>query len=172
MRFVQRVLVRLTPVPSPGPTAALLGVLAAGLGAGCKSSTAPSNLPSGPTVVGTWHVTSAALSSGTLSPSTFDVVVAQHGTAYVVTLPALTWSVGPLVFNSQAHIVPFLDTTLFVVEELPASPTLPCEFITIGGRKNATVDSLMAPTVEIFDSDTGAGPSCEPLTVAPVVETK
>lgn len=137
----------------------------------CKSSTGPTISTAG-TVLGTWHVTSGALSSGTLSPTTFDITVGKVGSAYVVTLPTLTWSVGPLAFSTQAHIVPFIDTTLFVVEELPVSPTLPCEFITIGGRKNATVDTVMSATVEVFDSDTSAGPSCAPSALAFAVETK
>ena len=153
------------------PTRNRLALVAAvTLAATCKSSTAPTSTAG--TVLGTWHVTSGALSTGTLSPTTFDITVGKVGASYVVTLPALTWSVGPLVFNTQAHIVPFVDTTLFVVEELPVSPTLPCEFINIGGRKNATVDTVMSATIEVFDSDTGAGPSCAPSALAFAVETK
>lgn len=167
VQFVLMRLHRLHPAQSIGGLLTRLAI--AGLGAACTSSTAP---PSGPTVAGTWHVTSAALSSGTLSPSTFDIVVTPVGHSYVASLPALTWSVGPLVFNTQAHIVPYVDTTLFVVEELPTSPTLPCEFVTIGGRKNASIDSLMSPTIEVFDSDTGAGSSCAPVALAFAVEKK
>ena len=154
-----------------GPRKLLVLLAAIAIATTCKSSTGPTNPPSG-TVVGTWHVTSGTLSTGTLSPTTFDVTVAKVGASYVVSLPALTWSVGPLVFNTQPHIVPFVDTSLFVVEELPVSPTLPCEFINIGGRKNATVDTVLSATVEVFDSDTGAGPSCAPSAIAFAVETK
>ena len=137
----------------------------------CRSNTGPST-PPGPSVAGTWHVATSALTAGTLSPDTFEFTVTLEGSSAIVALPALTWSTGSLVFNSQAQVLGLIDTTRFVVAEFPTSSTVACEFITIGGTKNATIDTLKAATVEIFDSDTGAGGACFPVTGAAAVVTK
>ena len=91
-----------------------LSVTVLGLLLACSSSTAPK-----PTVAGTWHVALGALTSGSLSPASFDVVVPSSGS--VVTMPGLTWSVGSVLFDSVPSIPVFSDTTVFGFGELERS---------------------------------------------------
>lgn len=144
--------------------------LTAGVCLACASS--PAAPPSGPSLAGTWHVAAAALNHGTLSSDTFDIVVARRTSGYAVTMPALTWSVGPVVYNSGARIAPTLDTTFIIIEEFPATVTLPCQFVTVAGRESPTADTLRAATVSVFNSDTLPGNACSPQAVASATVTK
>lgn len=144
-------------------------VVLAALGAlgGCSDSSAP-----GPGV-DTWHVTTFGLGSGTLSPATFDVVVTPVGNGSVrVSMPAITWSVGPVVFDSTAGLIGFSDTTSFGFFRLASNKTAYCQFMDVWGRMNAGRDTLKSATVQVISGDTTAGGFCVVKTSGPATVTK
>ncbi len=73
----------------------------------CSSSTSPA-----PSVAGTWHVTVGSLSSGSMSPSTFDITVTQVGSSYGLAMPALSY--GTATFNTGDTAVVAHDSLLGV----------------------------------------------------------
>lgn len=129
---------------------------AAALIAACSSSTSPK-----PSFAGTWHVAvQGSLTSGTLAPDTFSVVVNQVKTdSYTVTMPSLTWS--SLTFDSGASVIRFTDTTMFGFGAGTHSPTQHCQFIEFFGTKNKSADTLTSAFAEFFNSDTIPGGYCQ-----------
>ncbi len=120
-----------------------------------NSSTAPK-----PTLAGTWHVSGATLSSGTLSPAGFDITVKASGDTYLVTMPSVTWSVGPVTYDSGSGWVNFSDSTFFGFGEYQHSAAHMCAFVLIWGKPNAAKDTLKATSVAVANSDTIAGGFC------------
>lgn len=137
---------------SPVFVAALVGLLL-----GCSSSTSPK-----PTLAGTWHVAvQGSLTSGAMNPDTFSVTVKQVNTdSFTVTMPTLSWSVGPLLFDSGARADVFADTSHFGFSEYPHNRTQTCQAIDFYGTKNQGLDSLNGAYVEFFNSDTAPGGYC------------
>jgi hypothetical protein len=127
----------------------------------CSSSTAPK-----PSLAGTWHVTLGALNSGTLSPASFDVTVKQSGSNYTVTMPTLTWT-GGLVFDSGPNIEGFSDTTETGFIAFTHGPHAHiCQFVAVGGFKNASLDTLSSAGVIVENVDTIPGGYCARGTVS------
>ena len=119
--------------------------------------------PGGPgsTVVGRWHVTTFALGFGTLSPATFDVVVTAVGSdSFKVSMPAITWSIGPVVFDSTTGLLAFSDTANYGFYRLASHKTAYCQFIDVWGRRNAAQDTLRSATVQVISGDTTASGFC------------
>ena len=115
----------------------------------------------GPSVGDTWHVTTFALDTGTLSPATFDVVVTPTGNgSFHVRMPAITWSVGPVVFDSTAGLIAFSDTTSFGFFRLASHKTEYCQFIDVWGSMNAGHDTLKSATVQVISGDTAVAGYC------------
>lgn len=124
----------------------------------CSSkSTAPK-----PTVAGTWHVSFGALQGGTLTPTSFDAVVSAQGNSYVVSMPAITWSVGPVVFDS-AFVSTFSNSTTFgfAATVHATNRTQACELVQFAGTRNASRDTLQSAQVALFLGDTVAGGYCQ-----------
>jgi hypothetical protein len=118
-------------------------------------------------------VTTFGLGSGTLSPATFDVVVTAVGNqSFQVSMPAITWSVGPVVFDSTTGVIGFSDTTNFGFYRLASSKTEYCQFIDVWGRKNAAQDTLKSATVQVISGDTAAGGFCVVNTSGSATVTK
>lgn len=144
----------------------VLSVLA--LVCACSDSGTP-----GPSLAGRWHVTTFGLGSGTLSPATFDVVVTAVGNDSLhVSMPAITWSVGPVVFDSTAGVIGFSDTTNFGFYRLASQKTEYCQFMDVWGRKNAGLDTLRSATAQVISGDTAAGGFCVVATSGPATVTK
>ncbi len=120
-----------------------------------NSSTAPK-----PTLAGTWHVSGASLSNGTLSPSSFDITVKASGDTYLVTMPSVTWSVGSVTYDSGAGWVNFSDTSFFGFGEYQHNAAHMCAFVLIWGKPNAAKDTLKTTSVAVTNSDTIAGGFC------------
>jgi len=129
----------------------------AGLVAGCSSSTGPA-----PTLAGTWHVAvQGSLSTGALSPDTFSVTVTQvKADSFTVSMPAVAWSVGPLVFDSGASVGSFTDTSTFGFGAYPHNQTQICQYVVFFGTKNKGLDTLTNAVVELANSDTVPGGYC------------
>ena len=124
-------------------------------------------------MAGRWHVTSFGLGSGTLSPGTFDVVVTAVGNDSLhVSMPVITWSVGPVVFDSIVGLIRFSDTTNFGFFRLASHKTEYCQFVDVWGRKNAGQDTLTSATVQVISGDTTAGGFCVVATSGPATVTK
>jgi hypothetical protein len=131
--------------------------------------------PGGPgsTVVGRWHVTTFGLGFGTLSPATFDVIVTTVGTdSFRVSMPSITWSIGPVVFDSTMGLIGFTDTTNYGFFRLASHKTEYCQFLDVWGRKNAGGDTLKSATVQVISGDTAAGGFCVVNTSGSATVTK
>ena len=137
----------------------IVKALLAGLLVGCSSSTAPA-----PTLAGTWHVSVGPLTSGTITPTSFDITVTKSGASYAVSMPALTWS-GGLVFDSGPNLEGFSDTTYAGFVAFTHSPTHLCEFVTIAGVKNQAIDTLSGAEIAVESADTVPGPYCPMPTI-------
>src|SRR6266704_7074148 len=106
---------------------------AGGLWLGCSDSNGPA-----PTFAGTWHVTVGPIGYGSLSPNSFDVVVTAAGNnSFHVAIPAITWSVGPVVYDSTPTIATFADTTYWGFRVAPSTVTQHCDELLFYGQKNA-----------------------------------
>jgi hypothetical protein len=122
--------------------------------ASCSGSTGPS-----PTIAGTWHVTvqqPMPLMPGTLTPSTFDVVITPvPESAFAVTaMPALLWSQGPFTYDTLpaiGHRSPDSPDSILSFEEVCRS--LLCE-IFFRGRLNRTRDTLTGGMLQPYDTVT------------------
>jgi len=131
--------------------------------------------PGGPgsTVVGRWHVTTLGLGFGTLSPATFDVVVRAVGSdSFKVSMPVITWSIGPVVFDSTTGLLVFSDTTNYGFYRLASHKTEYCQFIDVWGRQNTAQDTLKSATVQVISGDTTAGGFCVVNTSGSATVTK
>jgi len=139
---------------------------AAGLWIACSDSNGPA-----PTIVGTWHVTVGTLSSGTISPSTFDAVITASGDSFLATLPRLTWSTGPVVFDSIAAVGVAEDSFLVITPQSTTS-TRTCDIIALGGRANAARDTLHGGYLSVIDTDMTGAFICKPKAQASVTAHK
>jgi hypothetical protein len=129
---------------------------AVGLWLACSDSGGPA-----PTFAGTWHVTIGPVGTGNLSPTSLDVVVTAAGNdSFHVTIPAMTWSIGPVVYDGAPTIPPFSDTTYWGFSVAPSNPTQRCDDVLFIGQKNAGKDTLTSAVVQVFHSDTVAGGYC------------
>jgi len=129
---------------------------AGGVWFGCSNSTGPA-----PTIAGTWHVTIGALDSGTISPSTFDAVVTASGDSFLAKVPRLTWSVGPLVFDSIAAVAVAQDSFIVISAQSLSSPRT-CDFVGVGGRANTARDTLHSAFFAVEDTDNTGAFICKP----------
>src|SRR5258708_2051965 len=109
---------------------ALVLAAAGGLWFGCSNSTGPA-----PTLAGTWHVSVGTLTAGTISPSSFDVVVTASGDSFLATIPTLTWSVGPVAYDTLASVEVVFDSNMVFLER-PATSSRTCDFVLMGGNAN------------------------------------
>src|SRR6266540_3800164 len=89
---------------------------AAGLWIACSDSNGPA-----PTITGTWHVTVGTLTSGTISPSTFDAVITASGDSFLATVPHLTWSTDSGVFDTFASVAVTEDSFLLITAQRSTS---------------------------------------------------
>ncbi len=133
----------------------------------CSSSTSPGV----PTVASTWHMTVGALGLGTLTPSSFDVVITQNGAGYNVSVPTLVWSVGPDTINGSASVYAFPDTTIFGFIKRAATGCALAEF---AGHLNASKTALTGAEVDVGDSvaTVGGSPTCFTQTTGSLTATK
>lgn len=120
----------------------------------CSDSSGPP-----PTLAGTWHVSLGTLNSGTISPSTFDVVLTASGDSFLATVPPLTWSVGSVVFDTLVSVAVAEDSFLVVSEQ--SSPRT-CDFVALTGRANAARDTLHGVEVAVSDTDNTGVYICKP----------
>jgi hypothetical protein len=145
---------------------AVLTVLA--LVCACSDAASP-----GAGATATWRVSTFGLGSGTLSPATFDVVVRTVGSdSFQVTMPPITWSVGPVVFDSTMGLIQFTDTANYGFFRLASHKTAYCQFVDVWGRKNAGQDTLTSATVQVISGDTAAGGFCVVRTSGGAIVTK
>lgn len=146
-----------------------LAVLAAlGVVCGCSDPGSP-----GPGASSRWHVSTLGLGFGTLSPATFDVIVTTVGTdSFRVSMPAVTWSIGPVVFDSTMGLIGFSDTTNYGFFRLASHKTEYCQFMDVWGRMNAGRDTLKSATVQVISGDTAAGGFCVVNTSGSATVTK
>jgi hypothetical protein len=127
----------------------------------------------GPDATATWRVSTFGLGSGTLSPATFNVVVRTVGSdSFQVIMPAITWSVGPVVFDSTMGLIQFSDTTNYGFFRLASHKTAYCQFVDVWGHKNAGQDTLTSATVQVISGDTAAGGFCVVRTSGGAIVTK
>jgi len=120
----------------------------------CSSSTGPA-----PTLAGTWHVSVGTLNSGTISPSTFDVVLTASGDTFLATIPHLTWSVGSQAFDTLVAVAVEEDSFVVITEQSSART---CDFVAVTGRANAARDTLHSGSFEVADTDNTGAFICKP----------
>ena len=128
-------------------------LILATLAAGSACATEP-----GPTIAGTWHVGIGTLDSGSISPTSFDVVVTPSADTFLLTMPTLTWS-GGRVYDVQKVVITFSSDTLAGFGARPSSPTIPCDAVELYGRVSPGRDTLRNAVVRIVDSSAVIGPS-------------
>ncbi len=88
----------------------LLALAAAGgvaVSLSCSSSTSPAA-----SATGTWHVSVASMNSGSVSPTTFDIVVTKSGSAYSGTVPTVAY--GSVTMNGGDTVEVMHDTLVAV----------------------------------------------------------
>lgn len=135
-------------------------LLAAAAIAGCSSGGEPT-----PTMAGTWHVTIHTLTSGAITPSSFDVVIAPSGATYAVSMPELTWTGGPsgvpVVFNAPPAMVRYSADSLtgFGEEAFGLQAVGLCGEVSFGGTLNASKDSLHNAVIGVADTMVALGSS-------------
>lgn len=118
-----------------------------------SSSTAPS-----PTFSGTWHVTVGTMSSGSITPSSFNVTVTEvNADSVTVVMPALTWSIGPVVYDSAASGSIFSGSSVLALDEVHRSPRNDCDGVAIYGNVNAARDTMLNAKIAIMDTATVQG---------------
>ena len=135
-------------------------VAAAGLWLGCSKDN------SAPTLEGTWQVNIGTFAGGTISPSSFQVKVWASADSYIVSMPMLTWSVGPTTYNGRPGVVKFSADTLAGFYESAyqglgggASSALLCHSVQIFGTVRGAHDTLFHARVQVSDTaeDIGGG---------------
>jgi len=144
----------------------LLTAISAATFAACSSSTGPK-----PTMAGTWHVVTGTLSTGNLNPTTFDVVIAASKDTFVATLPSLTWSVGPVTFDSAGSVNVVEDSFVSFSEQIGGSSHV-CDYIVIAGILNANRDALHSAVIVVGDTDTTMANTCKPKANGSVTANK
>lgn len=108
-----------------------------------------------PTRAGTWQVTVQSLDSGSLSPSTFSVVVTgANDTSYSVAMPALHWSAGlSPTYDTLPHVIRYqIDSgpaSLLEFGELCRS--LEC-MVSFRGRMNESYDTVALGGITFWDT--------------------
>ena len=122
-------------------------VLAAG--AAWMSCSSSSTAPKKAGFAGVWHVTTGALTRGTISPTSFDVTVTAAADTFVVSMPTVTWSVGPVNLNGQMWFNASTDSLHFGILK---SSLDQCGFLYVNGTVNAARDALSGVMVEVGDS--------------------
>ena len=146
----------------------LAGLAALALACACSDVGSP-----GPDGTATWRVSTFGLGSGTLTPATFNVVVRTVGSdSFQVFMPAITWSVGPVVFDSTMGLIRFSDTTSYGFFRLASHKTAYCQFVDVWGHKNAGQDALTSAVVQVISGDTAAGGFCVVRTSGGAIVTK
>ena len=129
-------------------------------GAAWMSCSSSSTAPKKASFAGVWHVSTGALTRGTLSPTSFDVTVTASADTFIVSMPTLTWSVGPVVFDGQMWFNASTDSAHFGI--LKGSVAQSCGFVYVNGTVNAARDSLSGVAVEVGDSLDIPSNTCEP----------
>ena len=126
-----------------------LGSLAA-VSAACSGPTSPA-----PTIAGTWHVTVQSVDSGTLTPTTFTVLITPATeSTFTVTMPPIVWSEGPVSYDTLPKITRFQDDSpdsTLAFEEW--CRTLKC-VLTFRARMNQGRDTLTSGSLLFWDTVT------------------
>ena len=116
----------------------------------CSESTSPT-----PSVAGTWQVTVQSLDRGTLTPSTFSLVITPVKDTYVVAMPILTWSLAPDTYDTLPLILRLGNDTApastFGVQQFCSRGLCAIGFI---GRMNQTRDTVPVGGILFFDTVT------------------
>lgn len=133
---------------------ALTLAAAGALWIGCSDSNGPA-----PNLAGTWHVSIGTLDNGTISPSTFDVVLTASGDSFVATIPHLTWSVGSVAFDTLVAVAVEEDSFVVISEQSSART---CDFVALAGRANAARDTIHSATFAVEDTDNTGVYICKP----------
>lgn len=141
--------------------------VAGGLWLGCSSS---SSGPA-PTMAGTWHVSLGTLNNGALTPASFDAVVRTAGDTFSVTIPTLTWNLGPVNYDSAPGFEVVQDSFVSFQEMIPGSAHV-CDFVAITGRANAARDTIHSATVSLGDTDNTGVYICKPKAQGSATVTK
>ncbi len=138
---------------SPRFAAVVVAGTALTLACSSSSSTAPT-----PTFAGTWHVTPGTMNSGAITPSPFNVTVTEvNANSVTVVMPALTWSTGPIVYDSAAAGSIFSGSSVMALDEMHRMPRNDCDAITIFGNVNAARDTMFNAKIAIMDTMTVQG---------------
>jgi hypothetical protein len=119
-----------------------------GLWLGCSKDNAAPNLE------GTWLVSTGALDSGAISPSSFTLRVWASADTYIVSMPMITWSGGPTTYNARPGVVVFAgggaDTLSGFYET--ASGFGCAKSLQLTGSVHAAKDTLFNAQLAIVDS--------------------
>lgn len=123
-------------------------IAATALAAACSSN---SNGPT-PTLAGEWTVNVGSADLGAVTPASFHVDVWTSGDSFVVNMPVLAWSGGPIQYNGQPRMIHFALTDTLAGFEVDV-PGFPCHSMEIWGSPSATKDSLRNAVVKMYDTD-------------------
>lgn len=140
-------------------------VTASGLWLGCSKDN------SAPTLEGTWQVNIGTFAGGTVTPSSFAMTVWASADSYIVSMPILTWSVGPTTYNGRAGVIKFSGTDTLAGFFEPAYQNLGsgsaiallCHSIEFFGAVRGAHDTLFHARVAVIDtvqSIGGGGIAC------------
>ncbi len=119
-------------------------------GAAWMSCSSSSTAPKKASFAGVWHVTVGSLTRGSISPSTFDVTVTASADTFVVSVPTLTWSLGPVTLDGSSWFQVSTDSTHFGF--LKGSVAQSCGYAFVYGTINSARDSLSSIVVQVGDS--------------------
>jgi hypothetical protein len=143
----------------------LIALSAAGWVA-CSNSTGPA-----PTMAGTWHVVTGTMSAGSLNPTIFDVVITASKDTFVAAVPSITYSVGPVTFDSAVSMFVYNDSQVVISAQVGGSPHV-CDYIAISGTFNAARDTLKHGQISVGDTDATMAYVCKPKSQGSVTATK
>jgi hypothetical protein len=134
----------------------VLMIGAAAVAAACSSSTGPK-----PTMAGTWHVTMGSMDNGSITPTSFDMLIAASKDTFVAALPTLTWSIGSLAFDSAVDTFVYNDSDIVIQAQIAGSPHV-CDYVEIDGDFNAARDTLRHAHISVGDTDVTMTYVCKP----------
>ena len=122
----------------------------------CSNSTGPK-----PTIAGTWHVVTGAMSVGFLNPTTFDIVISASKDTFVAAVPTIAYSVGPMMFDSAVNMFVYNDSQVVITAQVGGSPHI-CDWIAISGTFNPGRDTLKHGMISVGDTDVSMTYVCIP----------
>lgn len=134
----------------------LLLVISAAGWVACSNSNGPA-----PTIAGTWHVAIGTMNTGTITPTNFDVTLTASKDTFLASVPDLTWTGGPTVYDTLTGVSVVLDSQVSIIERTKSS-TRVCDYVVLGGRVNAARDTLHNAFISVEDTDMTGTYLCVP----------